>query len=75
MPHMCFSYPADGSAGTPNRDSTRATPLDLRRMPVPCFSYPQTCFGYPDDGRLGTGNGDAAQPDLHRMPLTCCFRY
>jgi hypothetical protein len=75
MPHTCFSYPADVSVGTGNRDATRATPRDLRRMPLPCFSYPQTCFGYPDDVRLGTESRDAAQPDLRRMPSSTCFRY
>ena len=75
MPHTCFSYPADVPAGPGNRDAARATPRDPRGVGYPCFSYPLMCFSYPDDVRLGTGNRDAAQPDLRRMPLTCCFRY
>jgi hypothetical protein len=75
MPHTCFSYPADVPAGTANRGVARAVPRDPRGVGYPCFSYPQACFGYPDDVRLGTGSRDAAQPDLRRMPLTCCFRY
>lgn len=75
MPHMCFSYPADVPAGTPNRGAARAVPRDPRGVGYPCFSYPQTCFGYPDDVRLGAGNRAAAQPDLRRMPNSACFRY
>jgi hypothetical protein len=68
MPVPCFSYPADGSAGSEGRDVTRPNLRDPRSMPFACFSYPA-------DVRLGTGNRDAAQPGLRRMPNTACFRY
>ena len=47
---------------------------DVRRMPVPCFSYPIMCFSYPAETLIG--NGDAAQPEpdgLRRMPNVVCF--
>jgi hypothetical protein len=72
MPWTCFNYPGDAPPGTRNPNAVQ---LGLRRMPVPCFSYPQMCFSYPDDVPLG--NRDAAQPPLpglRRMPFPC-FRY
>jgi hypothetical protein len=71
MPNMCFSYPPESQ----NLSAVRPALADLRRMPVPCFSYPHMCFTYPDDVPLG--NRDAAQPavpGLRSMPHTC-FRY
>ena len=74
MPNMCFSYPPD-LPDSQNLSAARPALVGLRRMPVPCFSYPQMCFSYPDDVPLG--NRDAAQSavaGLRSMPFTC-FRY
>ncbi len=74
MPRMCFSYPP-GLLDSQNLSATRPALAGLRRMPVPCFSYPHMCFSYPDNVPLG--NRDAAQPavpGLRSMPHTC-FRY
>lgn len=65
--YPCFAYPSD----TPQAVSSP------RRMPLPCFSYPNMCFNYPDDAPLGNGNHDGAQPaspELRSMPYPC-FRY
>lgn len=75
MPNICFSYPP-GLPDSQNLSAARPALADLRRMPVPCFSYPRMCFSYPDDVPLG--NRDAAQPPLpglRRMPGGVCFRY
>jgi hypothetical protein len=74
---MCFSYPPDVPPDSQNLSAARPALAGLRRMPVPCFSYPQMCFSYPDDVPAGTGNRDAAEPivrDPRRMPHTC-FHY
>ena len=68
MPSTCFSFPAEMPPGTGHHD--------LRRMPLPCFSYPIMCFSYPPETLIG--NGDAAQPEpggLRRMPNVVCSRY
>ena len=75
MPHTCFSFPAEMPPGAGNRDAARAALGDIRRMPVPCFSYPMMCFSYPPETLIG--NGGAAQPEpdgLRRMPNVVCFR-
>jgi hypothetical protein len=77
MPNMCFSYPPEVPPDSQNLSAARPAPAGLRRMPFPCFSYPQMCFSYPDDVPAGTRNPDAAEPSLRdprRMPHTC-FRY
>jgi hypothetical protein len=71
---MCFSYPPD-LPDSQNLSAARPALAGLRRMPLPCFSYPAMCFGYTADVPLG--NRDAAQP---AMPGPCstpftCFRY
>ena len=40
MPSSCFSYPADGLAGSEDRDVVRPNLRDPRRMPHIYFSYP-----------------------------------
>lgn len=75
MPNMCFSYPP-GLPDSQNLSGARPALAGLRRMPLPCFSYPAMCFGYPADVPLG--NHDAAQPPapgLRRMTGGTCFRY
>jgi len=77
MPNTCFSYPP-GLPDSQNLSAARPALADLRRMPVPCFSYPNICFSYPPDAPLGVRNPDAAQlplPGLRRMPGGACFRY
>jgi hypothetical protein len=74
MPKMCFSYPVD-LPDSQSLGAARPALAGLRRMPVPCFSYPQMCFGYPAD--VPPGNRDAAPPavpGLRSMPFAC-FRY
>jgi hypothetical protein len=76
MPNICFSYPPD-LPDSQNLSAARPALAGLRRMPLPCFSYPAMCFGYPADVPLGVRNPDAAQPPLpglRRMPYPC-FRY
>ena len=75
MPYTCFRFPAEMPPGAGNR-AARAAPGDVRRMPLPCFSYPIMCFSYPPETLIG--NGDAAQPELgglRRMPNVVGFRY
>jgi hypothetical protein len=73
MPWSCYNYPADGPAAPPDHDARR----DLRRMPLPCYSYPSMCSGYPDDMPPGGNPGvvGSAPPGLRQLPTSTCFRY
>ena len=70
----CFGYPADQSPGGRNDDIAQAARRGLRKMPYPCYSYPNICFSYPDDAPWSTPGQDAV-PALRRMPSGSCFRY
>jgi hypothetical protein len=69
MSKLCFSYPAAAPASIPSREAAQAARRDLRRMPNPCYSYPDV----PQGGR-DPGAAQPSQPGLRRMPMTC-FRY
>jgi hypothetical protein len=67
---MCFSYPP-GLPDSQNLSAARPALAGLRRMPLPCFSYPP-------DALLGVRNPDVPQPPvpgLRRMTGGTCFRY
>jgi hypothetical protein len=48
----------------------------LRKMPYPCYSYPNMCFSYPDDAPWAAPGRDAVPslPGLRGMPFGTCFR-
>lgn len=79
MPNTtCFSYPGSASPHEANRGAARAARSDLRKMPYPCYRYPNVCFSYPDGMPRGGGSpaaGQAPPPGPRRMPFGTCFRY
>jgi hypothetical protein len=77
---MCFSYPP-GLLDSQNLSATRPALAGLRRMPVPCFSYPHMCFSYPDNVPLGNRDAAQASPRDPQIGYPCfsysklCFSY
>jgi hypothetical protein len=79
MSKLCFSFPADVSAGIRIRGAAQFGAHA-------CFSYqadaplrmPFSCYSYPADASRDAGNrevGPSALPGLHQMPYGTCFRY
>lgn len=76
MPFTCYSYPADVPPGSGNDEAMQAVRRGLRKMPYPCYSYPNMCFSYPDVAPWAAPGRNAvpAPPGLRQMPFSC-FRY
>jgi hypothetical protein len=77
MPFMCYSYPGNVPSDSTRRDASREARRGLRKMPNPCYSYPNMCFSYPGDEPWDTPSREAAPPlpGLRQMPGGPCFRY
>jgi hypothetical protein len=78
VPMRCYGYPADLPPGDAKDAGAQPYQPQLRRMPYPCYSYPNICFSYPGDEPRDTPSRDvtpSVPPDLRQMLGGPCFRY